>query len=88
MHRSATLPGMDGNATYKWQRIANDLREKIDHGEFPPGSLLPSESALMDQYRVAHATVRRALVELRIEGLVYPQHGRGVVVLDPPEPIL
>ena len=75
---------------YKWQRIANDLRDRINSGDIAPGEALPSESELADKYRVTHSTVRRALVELRIEGRVMAQQGRGVYALDPaqPEPIL
>jgi len=73
---------------YKWQRIANDLRDRINRGDIAPSEALPSESELADKYRVTHSTVRRALVELRIEGLVMPEQGRGVRVLERIEPIL
>jgi len=73
---------------YKWQRIANDLRDRINSRDLTPGDSLPSESELGERYEVTHATVRRALVELRIEGLVMPEQGRGVRVLERIEPIL
>lgn len=65
-----------------YKRIADELRGRIESGEFPPGAPLPSEATLCAQYQVARGTVRRALAELRSDGLVDAQPGRGRVVHD------
>lgn len=61
-------------------RIAEDLRHRIRDGELMPGSLLPSEAQLCEQYGVARGTVRVALAVLADEGVaeVVPGVGRRV----------
>lgn len=63
-----------------FRQIADQLREAIQSGEYPPGSALPSESQLIRQLGVSRMTVRQALQLLRTEGLVVAEHGRGVFV--------
>ena len=63
--------------------IADAVRARITDGEFAPGSLLPSESALCVEYQVARNTVRRALDQLAADGLVEVMPGRGRVVARP-----
>lgn len=66
--------------------IANSLRDQITTGALRPGERIPSETALIEQYQVSRMTVRQAIAELRSEGLVVSQHGRGVFVRDTPTP--
>lgn len=63
-----------------FKQIADDLRGRITTGELNPGDRLPSETALMSQWKVARMTVRAALGELSKEGLTRAEHGRGVFV--------
>jgi GntR family transcriptional regulator len=60
-----------------YRQIADNLRVAIDAGELPPGSQLPSESALVKDYGVSRVTARRALSILVTDGLVVAEHGRG-----------
>ena len=60
--------------------VADRLRERIASGEFPPGSQLPAGRELATQYDVAPNTVLAAIRELRDEGLVISQQGRGTFV--------
>lgn len=60
--------------------IADDLRTAIDDGTLAPGDRLPSESDLAEQYQLNRTTVRRALDELRREGLIVSSQGRGYFV--------
>jgi DNA-binding GntR family transcriptional regulator len=64
-----------------YRSIAAAIRARIIDGEFPPGSVLPSETTLCGQYEVSRNTVRRALEELASDGLLAAQPGRGRVVL-------
>jgi DNA-binding GntR family transcriptional regulator len=66
-----------GKAQPAYATLASDLRQRITTGEYPPGGMIPSESALMETYGVARGTVRQALAELEGEGLVVSQMGRG-----------
>ena len=63
-----------------YQRIADDLRARIEAGEFGEGGKLPIEKDLVGQYKVVHGTVRQALTLLRDEGLTVTIHGKGVFV--------
>ena len=61
-------------------QIAAALREAINLGRLGPGDRLPSESELTQHFGVARMTVRQAIQELKTEGLVTSEHGRGVFV--------
>jgi GntR family transcriptional regulator len=68
----------------RYLAIADDLRERVARGEFGTGRLLPSESELSAAYGASRITVRRALEELRGEGLVDSRQGYGwFVAADP-----
>lgn len=62
----------------KYREIADDLRRRIDEGEFPPGSKLPPERDLVKEYGNAQGTVRQALATLRDEGITESRVGSGV----------
>jgi DNA-binding GntR family transcriptional regulator len=64
-----------------YARIAETLRARL--ALLPPGSPVPSETALSGEFGVARNTVRRALGQLADEGLVGTVPGRGRVVLAP-----
>jgi GntR family transcriptional regulator len=65
-------------------QIADDLRRKIKEGLYQPGDRLPSLPTMTAEYSSASETVRRALRELRDEGLVATQATRGTFVLKHP----
>jgi DNA-binding transcriptional MocR family regulator len=60
-----------------FRQIAAHLREAIRRDDLSPGDRLPSESQLVGHCDVARMTVRQAIGELRVEGLVVAEHGRG-----------
>ena len=68
--------------TTRWQEIADTLRDRIESGEYPPGSKIPAIPELMDDFGVARDTVRDAVHRLANEGLVTPLRGVGTVVRD------
>jgi GntR family transcriptional regulator len=63
-----------------YRQIADQLRDAIARGEFPPGTKLPSERVLMERYETSRVTVRQAIAVLGAEGLINVEHGRGVFV--------
>jgi GntR family transcriptional regulator len=73
-----SLDRSDDRAPYR--QIADQLRRAIDRGDLGPGDKLPSEAELMAHYNVARMTARQAIQELRTEGRVVAEQGRGVFV--------
>lgn len=71
---------MSSEAVQPYQRIIQDVRDKIRSGQLTAGTKLPSTRELADQYDVAPGTVQRALAELRTAGLIYSHQGRGSYV--------
>jgi GntR family transcriptional regulator len=63
-----------------YRRIAADLAEKIREGAYRPGEALPAQRELSASYGVTLMTLRQALQELRDEGLIVQQAGRGTFV--------
>ncbi|MGH2883157.1 MAG: GntR family transcriptional regulator [Solirubrobacteraceae bacterium] len=70
-----------------YQQIADELRARIHRGVYAPGSQLPSESDLIQEFGGTRVTVRRGLAVLENEGLAQVVRGRGVFVPEPP-PVL
>lgn len=66
--------------TPAYRQVADDIRAKINAGEYAPGTQLPSERDLVEAYQVSRPTVRDAIGVLRAEGVVVAEHGRGVFV--------
>ncbi|MDT7589491.1 MAG: GntR family transcriptional regulator [Pseudonocardiales bacterium] len=57
--------------------IVRALKAEIRDGVYPPGTRLPTEAALCARFGVSRATVRGAVKELDVLGLVRTQHGVG-----------
>jgi GntR family transcriptional regulator len=53
---------------------------RIDSGEWSPGTYLPSETRLAEEYGVSVGTLRKALLDLAQEGIVARRQGKGTVV--------
>ena len=68
-----------------YEQVADDLRQKIVDGTYPVGEALPSTQRLMDSYSVSSTVARRAVSELRNEGLVVGQSGKAVFVKRVPD---
>ncbi|MGW7053102.1 GntR family transcriptional regulator [Streptomyces sp. NPDC054887] len=65
----------------KYKEIADDLRRRIDSGEFADRKL-PPERKLAEAYDIAQGTMRQALGVLRDEGVVASRVGSGWTVLE------
>lgn len=76
-----------GGMAKAYERIADDLRQRIHAGELSPGDRLPSEAALVETYGKSLPTLRQALGLLQAEGLIEKQHGRGNFVRRPRTPV-
>ena len=65
----------------KYHQLLEILRTQIITGEIPPGSRLPTEDALIENYGISRGTVRRAIDQLEAEKLIRTEHGVGSFVL-------
>jgi GntR family transcriptional regulator len=65
----------------RFQWLASELRERVSLGDFGRTGALESEAELGTRYGVSRVTVRRALEQLRDEGLVAARRGSGWYVV-------
>ncbi|KHF41359.1 trehalose operon repressor [Halalkalibacter okhensis] len=66
----------------KFQKIYDDLAERIQNGGLKANELLPSENELADSYKASRETIRKALKLLSEHGYIQKMQGKGSVVLD------
>jgi GntR family transcriptional regulator len=64
----------------RYQEIANVLMAEIGGGQFPVGSMLPTEIDLCERFGVSRFTVREALRQLHEKGILSRRRGSGTVV--------
>jgi GntR family transcriptional regulator/GntR family frlABCD operon transcriptional regulator len=64
----------------RYLEVEKDLRKSIIEGVFDDGDILPSENDLCSQYGISRMTVRKALNNLEIEGLIDRKKGKGSFV--------
>ncbi|KQU70174.1 FadR/GntR family transcriptional regulator [Phycicoccus sp. Root101] len=80
-----------------WQHLAHEQRsapttisarihELISDGDLVPGERIPAERELSTALGVSRATVREALRELELRGLIDRRRGRGTVVVESQRP--
>ena len=72
---------LDGQSFVPLYRQIKDLvLDRIEHGDLATGDLIPSETRLGAAFKVSRLTVRQALYELRVEGYIIREKGRGTFV--------
>jgi GntR family transcriptional repressor for pyruvate dehydrogenase complex len=62
-------------------RIASEVLARIDGGQWPVGTVLPTEAALAREFDVSRPSVREGLSALQFAGYLEPRRRRGTVVL-------
>ncbi|MFN2128865.1 MAG: GntR family transcriptional regulator [Anaerolineales bacterium] len=79
---------MEGNYPVRQPSLADQVYEiivkDISDGTYPPGSLLPSENKLAEQFNVSRPTIRSAFARLAERGYVKRQRGVGTFVAESP----
>ena len=60
-----------------YYQIQQDLISRISRGEWQIGEQMPSESSLIDEYKVSRVTPRQALAELEKDNLIKRHRGKG-----------
>lgn len=68
----------------RWEDVAAALRLAIEHGDYPPGALIPKETELMAAHGAGRETIRRAVAQLTAEGILEPRRRRGTAVREHP----
>jgi GntR family histidine utilization transcriptional repressor len=63
-----------------YQQVKDYILTRIESGEWPPDTRVPSESMLVRQLKVSRMTVNRALRELSAEGRLVRLQGVGTYV--------
>ncbi|MFJ7123848.1 GntR family transcriptional regulator [Streptomyces albogriseolus] len=65
---------------YVYLQVVHHIAEQIRTGRLPAGARLPAERDLAEQYGVAVNTIRRAVRDLRDQGLVITVPIKGTFV--------
>jgi DNA-binding GntR family transcriptional regulator len=61
----------------KYAQLVQTLQRRIESGDYAPGTLLPSENQLIQEFGVSRPTVVAALRVLREQGWIESQQGKG-----------
>jgi len=70
-----------------YKEVYEELKEWIETGVYPVGSLLPSENELTVMYEYNRATLRHGLELLVQQGYIEKHPGKGSIVLGPKQGI-
>ena len=63
-----------------WPQVADELRRRLDAGQYAPGARFPAVVELATELDVAPSTVQKAVATLREEGRLYTVLGQGSFV--------
>lgn len=66
-----------------YAQLEERIRERIDSGEWAPGTLIPSERELAATFGLSRTTTRRAIGRLERDGLLRREPRRGTYVEEP-----
>ncbi|HXP19672.1 MAG TPA: GntR family transcriptional regulator [Streptosporangiaceae bacterium] len=67
-------------APAKYAQVVTEIKRRIERGDYPPGTLLPSEHQLVRDFGVSRPTIVKSLSVLRQDGWIDTQQGRGSFV--------
>lgn len=70
--------------SFKYKKLFQDLTNSILGGEFAIGDRLPTEKELAVRYQVSVHTVRQAMMQLKLNGIVKQVAGSGTYLLRRP----
>jgi GntR family transcriptional regulator len=80
MHSDLSISHADPRPMYL--QIMEQIRHRIAVGDWPPGQELPSIRALAVSTRVSVITVKRAYLELELDGVIVTRQGKGSFVAE------
>lgn len=76
---------MSTRKRFLYEDVKRQLRRRLDEGLYLPGARIPSETDLVKELRVSAITIRRAVRDLSLEGLLVRRQGLGVFVAKNPQ---
>lgn len=68
---------------HRYEEVADDLRERILAGEYPPRTPIPAIPRIMQVYEIGRNTALHAVALLVEEGLVVVKRSKGTFVVPP-----
>jgi GntR family transcriptional regulator len=74
---------------HRWEEVADDVRRRIQSGEYAPRTTIPAIPRLMQQYEIGRNTALRVIEVLAEQGWVVVLRSKGTFVVPPedwPEP--
>jgi len=80
MHSSLTISQADPRPLYL--QVKEQIRHRVAIGDWPPGTELPSIRALAAAISVSVITIKRAYLELELEGVIVTRQGKGSFVAE------
>lgn len=72
----------NNSSTPLYKQLVEIISKKIQDETYPPGSQIPTENKLREQYQVSRVTVRQALQELAEKGIIERKTGKGTFVTE------
>ncbi|MBF8188680.1 winged helix-turn-helix transcriptional regulator [Nonomuraea sp. K274] len=67
---------------YAWRQVPDEIERRIEAGQHQPGMPIPAERRMAEELGVSIKTVRRAVGELRDEGVLETLPQKGTFVVD------
>ncbi|WAJ38387.1 FadR/GntR family transcriptional regulator [Pseudomonas sp. GOM7] len=67
--------------------IVQKLLEPIERGQWAAGQMLPGQRELAEQLQISRPSLREAITVLETLGVLRSLPGKGVLVLDAPQPV-
>lgn len=64
-------------------QLLDIIETQITEKKLAPGDMLPSENELCESFRISRTTVRLALHELELRGLITRRRGIGTFIMEP-----
>ena len=80
MHSSLTISQADPRPLYL--QVKEQIRHRVAIGDLAPGSEIPSIRALAAAISVSVITIKRADLELELEGVIVTRQGKGSFVAE------
>lgn len=71
------------DSTPLYLQLTEQIKQLINDGQIPVGSLLPSEPELVEKLSISRSTVRQALSQLEVQGYVVRRRGKGTYASKP-----
>ncbi|MFF2412305.1 winged helix-turn-helix domain-containing protein [Streptomyces sp. NPDC058092] len=67
-----------------WKQLAQEIRRRVELGEYPAGEAIPSTIELAAEFDVSTSTMRKALVALTEDGTLWAEPGMATYARDAP----